>query len=177
MTLRLRTLSLPVLGLALSAAPGLAAAAPSLEVKIEVPRLSVAEYHRPYVAVWIEGAGQPGKTLSVWYDAKNKEDGGKKWLAEMRAWWRKSGRSQALPADGISGATRAPGLQTLTFNANHPALKGLPAGQYTLSVEAAREVGGEETVRIPFQWPPAKPATASGKGSSELGQITVIAKP
>ena len=37
------------------------AAAASLDVKVEVPRQSSAEYHKPYVALWIEGGQEvPG---------------------------------------------------------------------------------------------------------------------
>ena len=160
---------------AASAAPALAA--PTLEVKVEVPRLSVAEYHRPYVAVWIEGANTPARTLSVWYNSTNREDGGRKWLAEMRQWWRKSGRSLSVPADGLTGATRAPGPQTISLTAANPALKDLAPGQYQLGVEAAREVGGEEAVKIPFQWPPTAPMQASAKGGAELGQVSLALKP
>ena len=46
-----------------------------------------------------------------------------------------------------------------------------------LAVEAAREVGGEETVKVPLLWPPKKPESASAKGSTELGAVTVTAKP
>ena len=51
-------------------------------------------------------------------------------------------------------------------------LKELKPGQYTLVVEAAREAGGYEAVRVPFTW--GKPGkAASAKGSSELGLVTV----
>jgi hypothetical protein len=50
-------------------------------------------------------------------------------------------------------------------------LRNLPAGQYTLVVEAAREMGGRESVRVPFRWGAAN--TASGTGSSELGAVRV----
>ncbi|OYX36792.1 MAG: hypothetical protein B7Y99_00190 [Caulobacterales bacterium 32-69-10] len=153
------------------------AAAASLDLKIELPRLALAEYHRPYVAIWIEGPAAPPRTVALWYDADNHEDGGRKWLAEMRQWWRKGGRSLGLPTDGVTGATRAPGPQTLTLAANHPALANLPAGQYQLAVEAVREKGGEETAKIAFQWPPKAPQTASAKGSTELGTITLNARP
>ena len=53
----------------------------------------------------------------------------------------------------------------------------LPAGQYNLVVEAAREVGGVEVLRAPFQWPPKARTTSSAKGSTELGAISVTAKP
>ena len=57
-------------------------------------------------------------------------------------------------------------------------MAGVAPGQYTLAVEAAREVGGREVVRVPFTWPPkagAKPAVATG--ATELGAISVTPKP
>ena len=177
MNRRFSTFSLSIAGAALGVGATPALAAPSMEIKVEVPRLSVAEYHRPYVAVWIEGPDMPARTVSVWYDSRNREDGGRKWLAEMRQWWRKSGRSLSVPADGVTGATRAAGPQSISLNAASPALKDLRPGQYQLGVEAAREVGGEEAVKIPFQWPPAAPKEASAKGVTELGQVTLSLKP
>lgn len=160
-------------GAAVGAAPALAA---DLNVAVEIPRLSVAEYHRPYVAIWIEKPDATAAgTLAVWYDADSKEDHGAKWLKDIRQWWRKAGREMSFPADGISGATRAPGPQKLVFSGAKGALKSLPPGQYNLVVEAAREVGGHEAVRVPFTWgKPGKPASA--KGSAELGAVTVSVK-
>jgi hypothetical protein len=161
---------------------GAALAAPSfaadLNVKVEIPRLTVAEYHKPYVAFWIEGADQAFvRNLAVWYDLKLKDNEGTKWLKDMRQWWRKSGRELQMPVDGLSGATRAPGEHQLNFNGAKAGLDKLPAGQYALVVEAAREVGGRELVRVPFQWPPASAQTAQGKGEHELGAITLTLKP
>ncbi len=161
-------------GAAVAGAPALAA---DLNVTVEIPRLSVAEYHKPYVSIWIENPADASAagTLAVWYDADNKEDHGAKWLKDMRQWWRKAGREMSFPADGISGATRAPGPQKLVFAGSKGALKALKPGQYNLVVEAAREVGGHEAVRVPFSWgKPGKPATA--KGSAELGAVTVSVK-
>ncbi len=160
-------------GAAISAAPALAA---DLNVTVEVPRLSVAEYHKPYVTIWIENPDATAAgTLAIWYDADSKEDHGTKWLKDMRQWWRKAGREMTFPADGISGATRAPGPQKLVFSGAKGALKDLKPGQYNLVVEAAREVGGHEAVRVPFVWgKPGKPATA--KGAAELGAVTVFVK-
>lgn len=155
---------------ALGAAPALAA---DLRVDIEVPRLQSAEYHAPYVAVWIESPDQTAVgTLSVWYDVNLRNNEGLTWLADMRTWWRKSGRTLTLPADGVSGATRAPGRHSVTFRADNATLRGLPAGQYNVVVEAARELGGRELVRVPFTWGGAA-NNASGQGSSELGAISV----
>ena len=159
----------------LMAGPALAA---DLELNLEIPRLTVAEYHRPYVAVWIENPDKTAvKTLAVWYDVKLKNQEGQKWLKDMRQWWRRAGRDMSLPADGISAATRAPGKHQVVFKGGAAPLGNLPAGQYNLVIEAAREVGGVEVVRAPFQWPPKARATSSAKGTSELGAVSVTVKP
>src|SRR5688500_3137048 len=122
----------------LAASPAMANAA-ELQVSVEIPRLTVAEYHRPYVALWIEGPDQAAvKTLGVWYDVKLKNNEGATWLKDMRQWWRKAGRSLSLPADGVSGPTKAPGKHQAVFGAAQ--MRGVAPGQYTLAVEAAREV-------------------------------------
>lgn len=156
---------LTALGLPLLSAPALAA---DLSVKITLPQLDVAAYHRPYVAMWLEGADQKvAANLSVWYDLKKKDNGGAKWLPDIRQWWRKSGRDLQLPLDGVSGATRGPGEHAIEFNAAKAPLDKLPAGEYQLVVEAAREAGGREVVRVPFKWSPksgrAEPVTVQGK--------------
>lgn len=162
---------LPVLittaGLAAVAGPALAA---DLTVQVEVPRIATAAYHRPYVAIWIETPDQTAvRTLSVWYDVAMRDGEGRDWLKDLRTWWRKGGRAMTMPADGVSGATRAPGRQSVTIPGAR--LNGVAAGQYTLVVEAAREQGGREVVRVPFRWGAANTANASG--STELGAVRV----
>ena len=166
----MRKLPLVLTAAGLAAAPAVASAA-DLSVSVELPRISSASYHRPYVAVWIEKPDQStAQTLAVWYQqTRNNEGDGKDWLKDLRTWWRKGGRAMSLPADGVSGATRAPGRQTITVPAAR--LRGLQPGQYTVVVEAARELGGREVVRVPFRWGGANTANASG--STELGAVRV----
>ncbi len=135
-------------------------------VTITIPRLKVAEYHRPYVAGWLEPAGGgAARTVFVWYDIKKGgAEPGTKWLADLRSWWRKGGRNLSLPANGVSGATRAPGTYQVPLPAD------LKPGQYVLNIEAARETGGRELVQVPIIVP-GKGGTATGK--SELATITV----
>ncbi len=160
---------------AVLAVPGHAA---DLQLKVEIPRLNVAEYHRPYVAMWLERPDQSFVAdLAVWYDLKLKDKEGTKWLKDMRQWWRKSGRNLDMPVDGLSGATRAPGTHQLNFSGAKGPLDKLPAGEYHLVVEAAREVGGRELVRVPFKWPAAQPQVHKAAGSHELGTITLEIKP
>lgn len=164
-----------LLSLALLTSPVMAA---ELVVDVEIPRLQVAEYHRPYVALWLE---EPDKrhvaNLAVWYDLKLKDNEGEKWLKDMREWWRRSGRSLQMPVDGVSGATRAVGTHQLTFDDTKAPLKDLPAGDYRLVVEAAREVGGRELLRLPFTWPPQNAEKQQAQGESELGSVTVQLNP
>lgn len=163
---------------ALSAAGGLA-------LSIEVPRIDVASYHNPYVALWIEREDHAAvANLGVWYQQKKAEAGrpgggesGTKWLPDLRQWWRRSGRSQALPIDGVTGATRPPGKHEMTIDVADARLAALVPGNYRLVVEAAREDGGREVLKLPFAWPVTSTGTHRAQGASELGQVTLTLSP
>ncbi len=152
--------ALLLLGSTVAAAPAMAGT-----ISVTIPRLNVAEYHRSYVAVWLEPAGGgAAQTIAVWYEVKKGgSEPGTKWLSDLRTWWRKGGRSLSLPANGVSGATRAPGTHTIPIPAN------IKPGQYVLYVEAARETGGRELVSTPLTLPGA----ARASGSGELGAIVI----
>lgn len=163
------THSLILPGAALLTAPALAATA---DVTVTVPRIDIAAYHKPYVAIWLQQPGATaGHTLAIWYNAGNREEGGQKWLRDLRSWWRKSGRDLRLPVDGLTGATRAPGPQKLTVD-----LGPLAPGTYELAVESAREDGGHELVTAPFAWN-GKGARASATGKTELGMVAATIRP
>jgi hypothetical protein len=153
--------------------------ATTLDINVEVPKLNVAEYHRPYVAVWLEGADQKvAANLAVWYQQTGNSEGhGTKWLPDLRQWWRKSGRELKVPVDGVTGPTKPAGTHALSFTDKQPALKALAPGNYTLVVEAVREVGGRELLKVPFTWPATAPQTDKAQGSTELGLVTLSAKP
>lgn len=155
--------------------PG-SAAAQTLDLTVAIPRLSVAEYHQPYVAVWLEKEGVAPRTIAVWYDHDMKNNEGTKWLRDVRQWWRASGRSLKFPADGITGATRAPGTHRVSFTGGRGSMPVLTPGNYTLVIEAAREVGGRELLRLPFVWNGSATATARAAGSNELGAVTMTIK-
>lgn len=168
---------LPALAVSAAVVPAAAGAA-ELSVTLEIPQLNVAEYHRPYVALWVERQDQSAAAnLAVWYAIRMRDNEGEKWLKDMRQWWRRTGRELRFPIDGVTGATRAPGRHTLRFDAVSGPLANLPAGQYNLVVEAAREVGGRELLRIPFQWPPAAGQSGSAQGSTELGAFSFSTQP
>lgn len=151
-----------------------AALGADLSVKFDVPQLNVAEYHKPYVAIWIENPDQSvASNLAVLYDVKMKDKGGEKWVKDLRTWWRKAGRDATLPIDGVSGATRAPGTHTMKFDAARHGLDKLPAGEYKLVLEAARESGGREVVKVPFNWAGKGKLAANATGKDELGAVSL----
>ncbi len=160
-------------------APLLAATAMAgdLSLTIEIPRLEVAEYHRPYVAAWVEGPdGAVIANLAVWYDVEMKDNEGETWLKDIRQWWRKSGRSLKMPVDGVSGPTKPVGSHTITIPAKTVALAPLTEGEYRLVVEASREVGGREMLRVPFKWDGKTAIDATAQGKTELGKIQLLLK-
>jgi hypothetical protein len=180
--------------------------AAGISIEIEIPQLDVAEYHRPYVAAWIEREDNTvSANLAVWYQQErakprpqNREgkpgeagagpgkgpgngggeggESGTKWLSDLRQWWRRSGRSLSVPVDGVTGATRPVGTHRLQFD-DTSALKHLAPGNYRLVVEAAREVGGRELLRLPFAWPVTTASDSEVKGKTELGRIGLTLVP
>ena len=175
MNRRLRTHTLACM---LAGLFGTGAQAAELLVNVEIPRLDVAEYHRPYVAIWLESQDrQTVRDVAVWYEREKPKAEGQKWLKDLRQWWRISGRNQDAPADGVSGATRAAGKHTLRLEDTATALKDLPPGHYTIAVEAAREKGGRELLRLPLEWPPQRPGAAAETGSHELGAVSLATRP
>ena len=160
-----------------AAAAAIPALSAELSLKVQLPRMDIAEYHRPYVAAWIEKASDQSYAgnIALWYDVKKRDNGGAKWLREMRSWWRKSGHDTTV-VDGVTGATRGAGEHELNL-LDAKAVTALAPGQYEVVVEAARENGGREVVRVPFEWPVKKAASAKAQGSGELGTVSIDAKP
>ena len=159
---------------AVVAVPALSAEA---MLKIQLPRLDIAEYHKPYVAAWIEKASDQSfaGNVALWYDVNKRNDGGAKWLKDMRSWWRKSGHD--TPAvDGVTGATRTAGEHAINL-LDAKAVNALAPGQYEVVVEAARENGGREVLRVPFEWPLKKAQSAKVQGQGELGTVAFDARP
>jgi hypothetical protein len=152
-----------------------AAGAADLSLSVEIPQLPVAEYHRPYVAIWVEGADQAiAANLAVWYQVRGDHT---KWLPDLRQWWRRGGRDVKVPVDGLTGATRPVGQHLLKFDAAQAPLARLKPGQYALVVEAVREVGGREAVRIPFEWPIKTQKRETAQGKTELGAVALTLNP
>ncbi|MDY6944620.1 MAG: DUF2271 domain-containing protein [Pseudomonadota bacterium] len=152
--------------------------AAELNLKLQLPRLDVAEYHRPYIAVWVENQDQSAAAqLAVWYQTDRKKEDGTQWLKDLRQWWRRGGRELQMPVDGVTGATRPAGEHVLSFKSTDAQLAQLAPGKYNVVVEATREVGGRELLRLPFEWPGTQKQQATAQGKSELGAVTLNITP
>jgi hypothetical protein len=69
------------------------------------------------------------------------------------------------------------GQHSLKFDATQAPLAGLKPGQYSLVVEAVREVGGREALRLPFEWPIKAAKREAAKGTKELGAVALTLNP
>lgn len=137
----------------------------------ELPRLQVDNYLKPYVAVWLEN--EAGMLIEVYAVHVNQMKLGPRWLPDLKTWWRRGGREMNMEASGVSRPTKGPGEYKVAMGP----MKGLAAGNYALVVEAARQNGGREIVKVPFSWKPGAKVAASTKGTSELGRVALSITP
>lgn len=157
----------------------LQARADEMELTVQIPRIDVSEYHRPYVAIWLQDEDRKViRNLAVWYQGKgSKGDVGAKWLPDLRQWWRRSGRALELPIDGVTGPTRPAGEHTLKVSDAHQDLSKTAPRKYVLVIETVREVGGRELLEIPFAWPVSESETHQAQGKKELGKVKITVNP
>ncbi|HEY2154890.1 MAG TPA: DUF2271 domain-containing protein [Isosphaeraceae bacterium] len=120
-----------------------------LSFEIAGPEGNMRRYRRPYVAVWAEDKqGRAVRTLALWLQTRQP---GPRWHADLKRWYRDDqARRQADDTnliDTISRPTRPPGKYTVAWDGKDDHGKPLPAGAYTLCIEAAREHGTYQIIR------------------------------
>ncbi len=100
--------------------------------------------NNPYIAVWIEDAdGALVRTVSIWFSERKS-----RYLDELRRWYTLDNAGQTDGAiDTVSGGSRAPGSYTVTWDGTNAKRSAVPAGDYFVCIEAAREHGPYELVR------------------------------
>jgi hypothetical protein len=139
-----------------------------LVVSFEIPTMTVGNYKRPFIAIWIEDADKyPVRTLALWYH----ED---RWLTESKAWYRADrlrGMSEtASVVRTIGAATRPPGKYTIKWDGKDNAGKPVKPGTYTVLLECVREHGGYQLIRQQVAFT-GKPQHFEFKPGAELGPV------
>ena len=116
-----------------------------LNITFQIARIDEWRARPPYVAVWIEDAKKyPVRMIALWYRKP-------RYLDEMRAWYRQerirsSAEGTELPAS-VTGATRSAGVYTLKWDGKDNLGRYVPAGKYSVLIEAAREHGTYQLIR------------------------------
>ncbi len=120
-----------------------------LVVDFEINRAAGGRYRRPYVAIWLENKDEfPVKTALLWITTK---DPGPRWHRDLLRWYRQDLLRKKTDDKALIGtifaATRGPGEYKAVFDGLDDAGKPLPAGDYTLFIEVAREHGTYQLIR------------------------------
>lgn len=135
------------------------ASAETVTIEFELPSFDIADYQKPYVAIWMEG--EKPQSLLLWHLTRRSED---KWLVDIRRWWRKLGRYDNRP-DGLTGATRGPGKYKESFQIN----SGSP---FKLYVEVVREDGGRSLLSQDIDFSKNQ-SHYTLPADSEIGELTI----
>jgi len=140
----------------------------AMRIELTIPKLEVDPYHKPYIAVWIETLDrQYVTTIKLLADDQE-------WYKDLRQWWRKVARQQ-VNIDGVTGATKRPGLLTLNWDGANEQSESIPPGEYWLNVEASREEGGRDYSRQKITLGKNNTFTIAGK--TEFGDIKIQVYP
>lgn len=116
-----------------------------MNIEFIIPDIVASNYARPYVALWIEDAQRkPIRTLQLWV-------GKDEWLKDIRSWWRKVGRYDAVMVDAVTSATRPAGKYRFSWDGLDHHGKLVEQGEYTFYAEVVREHGGRNYLRQKLQ--------------------------
>ncbi|MBL8817026.1 MAG: DUF2271 domain-containing protein [Planctomyces sp.] len=120
-----------------------------LEITINRPEGGGRGYRRPYVSAWLtDKDGVPVRTIFLWVQ---KAQPGPRWIPDLRQWNRDDRLRRLVDdrdlVDAIAAPTRNAGLHKVVWDGKDDQGNALPAGTYTLNIEAAREHGTYQIIR------------------------------
>ena len=114
-------------------------------IEIVLPSVDQANYERPYVAAWIANADNQTEEVLLLWQAQER------WVKELKYFWRRVLRKNPNVIDGVTGATRGPGLYR--FSWDNDVVNPLRDGHYKLCAEVSREHGGRTAKCLEFELP------------------------
>jgi FAD:protein FMN transferase len=132
-------------------------------------------YRRPYVAVWVEDAdGRPVRTLTLWVSSGGA--GPFQWLPDLKRWYQADQERKRTDKKEIlftvSRPTRPPGKYKVIWDGKDNNGKQLAGGEYTITIEAAREHGTYQSIRKEVVIE-GKPFTEELKGNVEIKSASI----
>ena len=166
-------------GIADSKAPVRPAWEPQFELvvnfEINHPDDEKGRYRRPYVAIWVEDDnGMAVRTLALWVSMGG--SGPFQWLPDLKRWFKSEQDRKAAEKKDIfftvSRPTRPPGKYKVIWDGKDNHGKQLPGGDYTITVEAAREHGTYQSMRKQVALS-NKPFTEDLKGNVEIRSASI----
>lgn len=132
-------------------------------LNLTIPKITAANYRAPYVSVWVTDSDKKlVRTLAVW----GKDE---KWLNSNYVWWRRYGRMMEK-LDAVAQPSRKPGNYRLAWDGRNDAGEKLPAGDYIVHIETAREHGEHsyQSLKLNVQ---EKASKQSLPAQNEIGAI------
>lgn len=150
-----------------------------LLVKFELNKPAQGQYRRPYVAIWLEDKDEfPVRTALLWMQTKQP---GPRWHRDLLRWYRNEGVRKLVDDKDliatISSATRNAGEYKAVFDGKDDDGKILPAGQYTLLIEVAREHGTYQLIRHKVTLGEQPIAETKLKGNVEIKAASIEYRP
>lgn len=146
-----------------------------VNLEINRPQAEAGRYRRPYVVVWVEDQdGRSVRTLALWVSSGGA--GPFQWLPDLKRWYaadeeRKRHDDRELVLT-IARPTRQPGRYRVIWDGKDDSKKPLPAGEYTISIEAAREHGTYQVIRRKVTIGD-RPFTEELKGNVEIRSASI----
>jgi thiamine biosynthesis lipoprotein ApbE len=134
--------------------PGAAAWGDDFELVVDFevnrPDTPGSRYRRPYVAVWVEDEkGFPVRNLVLWLSQGGA--GPFQWVPDLKRWYASDkARKKVDKKDMVltfSRPTRPPGKYSAIWNGKDDKGRPLAPGEYTISIDAAREHGTYQGIR------------------------------
>jgi hypothetical protein len=143
--------------------------------EINRPDAEAGRYRRPYVAVWVEDQdGRSVRTLTLWVSMTGA--GPFQWLPDLKRWYlsdqERKRRDKKELLFTIARPTRPPGQYKVIWDGKDDSGKVLPAGEYTVFVEAAREHGTYQSIRKQVTLSD-QPFTEELKGNVEIRSASI----
>jgi thiamine biosynthesis lipoprotein len=146
-----------------------------INFEINQPNNAGRRYRRPYVAIWVENKdGFPIRNLTLWVSMGG--SGPFQWLPDLKRWYKADqARKEVENKDLVftmARPTRPPGKYKVIWDGKDDHGKPVPAGEYTLFIDAAREHGTYQSIRKPLTLGD-KPRTEVLKGNVEIKAASI----